>query len=107
METDKTRANIDYLKRNNVSVDEINYSNGNSYELGLYTPSGGDFSITIDEEELTCYDVCEYLRNYDVSDETRLWWDSEFSPFDNIRDLYDDIEAWRTNFLAIAENMPY
>lgn len=56
MKTDKTRANIDYLKRNNVSVDEINYSNGKSYELALSTPSGGDFSITIDEEELTCYD---------------------------------------------------
>ena len=107
MTTKELEANIAYLEENDVSVydeplwDYAPYSR----ELFYRTDDDGDFSICV--EELCRYKVIETLQSYDVNEECMLWWGGRGVPFDNIKDLYDDIENWKNKFIKIAEGMPY
>lgn len=82
----ENRANIEYLKRNNVSV----YNNGYKYELGYSTPSGERFYIYVNS--LVKSECLNYLNNFDINEKV---------------ELYNDIKEWRDNFIKIVENMPY
>ena len=104
----KFNANEVYLEGKNVTIsNECIWSNlPYSRELYFRTPSGGDFSICV--EELTREEVLNYLSDYDINEETLLWWkNNDNLPFDNIKALYEDIEEWVNNFKKIAEGMPY
>lgn len=100
-------ANVKYLEDNYVGVenepcwDDLKYSR----ELYFETPSGGDFSICV--EDLTREKVMDYLYDYDIDEQVELWWDANNTPFSSIRDLYDDIKQWRDDFMEIAKDMPY
>ena len=100
-------ANVAYLEENNVTVvDEPCWANmPYSRELYYRTPSDGDFSICVDE--LTSVDLTGRLYDFDVSEETARWWQSGRTPFTDIKDLYEDIDEWKQNFIKIAEGMPY
>ena len=101
------KANVSYLKNAGVVISEDAAWRGYPYSRELYfeTPSGGDFSITV--EEVTREKVLEYLDDYDVNEECILWWNGGRLPFSNIKALYEDIEQWLENFKEIAYNMPY
>jgi hypothetical protein len=107
MKKKEFKANQEYLEENDVYLsddvvwDEYPYSR----ELFMRTDSDGDFSICV--EELTREEVLNKLRGFDVNEETILWWGGRGVPFDNIKDLYDDIYQWKEDFIQIAEGMPY
>lgn len=106
MTQEEFNLNAAYLEENGCFVSSNVCGNmPMSAEVYFNTPSGGDFSV--DVEELTKEEVLNYLRGYDVSAETCLWWNAEKKPFSNIRELYNDIDEWRKNFIEIAEKMPY
>lgn len=108
MTTKEFNANVEYLENNNVTISKESVFENLPYSRELYfsTPSGGDFSICV--EELTRKEVLNYLSDYDINEETLLWWNNNDNlPFDNINSLYEDIEEWVANFKAIAEQMPY
>lgn len=100
-------ANVKYLEDNYVGVEEEPCWDDLKYSRELYfeTPSGGDFSITV--EDLTREKVLDYLYDYDVDEAVELWWDAKNTPFSNIKDLYNDIEQWKKDFIDIAKGMPY
>ncbi len=104
-EDNPTEVNRTYLEENDFKCIE----NDNDWELESYTDGGGDMIITL--EELTKEALVEYLENFDVNEETSIWWPDgkpgRGVPFDNIKDLYDDIENWRKWALKIAKRMPY
>jgi hypothetical protein len=101
------KANEKYLEEHNVVLEDTPVWEDDpfSYDLGYSTPSGGDFTLTLQELSKEC--MINTLKNYDVNEETMQWWGSRGLPFDNIKDLYDDIEQWRVELLEIAKNMPY
>lgn len=107
MTTKEFKANIKYLEDNDVSVsnDPTWESFPYSRELSFNTPSGGDFSIIV--EELSREKVLDNLDSFDINEETMLWWKAGSHPFSNVKQLYEDIEQWVENFTTIAENMPY
>lgn len=107
MEKKEFKANQEYLEENDVylSDDAVWDSYPYSRELYMRTDSGGDFYICV--EELTREEVLNALRGFDVNEETMQWWGGRGVPFDNIKDLYDDIYQWKEDFIQIAEGMPY
>lgn len=107
MTTKEFKANIKYLEDNGVSVSNNPTweSFPHSRELYFNTPSGGDFSICV--EELSREKVLDNLDSFDINEETVLWWGEGNHPFSNVKQLYEDIEQWVENFTKIAENMPY
>lgn len=100
-----TEANRVYLEENDFSCTEYD----NDWELESYTDGGGDMIITLDE--LSKEALVEYLENFDVNEETNLWFPEGSPgrgvPFDNYKDLWDDIENWRKWALRIAKRMPF
>lgn len=107
MEKKEFEANQEYLEKNDVylSDDAVCDSYPYSRELFMTTASGGDFYICVDE--LTREEVLNTLSSFDVNEETMIWWGGRGVPFDNIKDLYDDIYQWKEDFIQIAEGMPY
>ena len=81
-------------------------------ELETYTDAGEDMIIyleVLDKEHLQ-----EYIDNFDINDEVLVWWQhgkeyahSKGVPFDNIKEHYEDYEAWLEWLKGICNNMPY
>jgi hypothetical protein len=107
MTTKEFNENIEYLETTDVSVsdDQLYEDKEYSRELYMFTDGFGDFSICV--PELSRDGLLSVLEDYDVNEETLLWWNGRGVPFDNIKDLYDDIENWKNKFIKIAECMPY
>lgn len=107
MKKKELEANQEYLQENGIFIPD--YAVWDEYpdsrELFLRTDSGGDFSICV--EELTREEVLNMLNGFDVNEEVKIWWGGRGVPFDNIRDLYEDIYQWRKDFIQIAEGIPY
>lgn len=99
------QSNKNFLENHDIHCDKMD--NG-GWELESYTDGGGDQLIYVDN--LTREELVENLENYDVNYETSLWFPDgrpgRGVPFDNYKDLWDDIEDWRKWALGIAKRMP-
>lgn len=101
----KTDANKQYLESKYVKVIPNDVDDG-CIDLENYTPEGGHMSIQLDR--LTKANLQTFIDNYDINEEIRLWHNQlELTPFSNINDLYNDIEAWLNNLQTICDGMPY
>lgn len=100
------QPNIEFLEDHDITCTKCN---DGGWELESYTDGGGDQIVYVDN--LTRDEVVEYLENYNVNEMTNLWFPNgqpgKGVPFDNYKDLWDDIENWRQWMLGIAEQMPY
>ena len=98
------QSNKEFLEDHDITCTECD----NGWELESYTDGGGDQIVYIDN--LTREELVEYLQDYDVNEETNLWFPDgqpgKGVPFDNYKDLWDDIENWRKWMLGIAKRMP-
>ena len=98
------QSNQEFLEDHDISCTKCE---DGGWELESYTDGGGDMIITL--EELTKEALVEYLENFDVNEETNLWFPNgqpgNGVPFDNYKDLWDDIEDWRQRMLGIAKDM--
>lgn len=99
------QSNKDFLENHDIHCDKMD---DGGWELESYTDGGGDQLIYVDN--LTREELVENLENYDVNYETSLWFSDgkpgRGVPFDNYKDLWDDIEDWRKWALGIAKRMP-
>lgn len=99
------QSNKEFLERHDINCEKMD---DGGWELESYTNGGGDQVIYVDN--LTREELVEYLENYDVNEETNLWFPNGHPgkgvPFDNYKDLWDDIENWRQRMLRIANSMP-
>lgn len=108
MNKKQLQANIDYLTDNGVYVEASAAWEDEPYSRELYyhSPAGGDLGICVDK--LTREQCIKNLNDYDVNEECKIWIDSmDRTPFSTIKELYEDIEAWRDNLLKIVSDMPY
>lgn len=107
MKQKEFKANQEYLEGNDIylSDDAVWDSYPYSRELYFRTPAGGDFSICV--EEMNKESIIQALQDFDINENTLLWWNSDRTSFETIKDLYDDIYQWKEDFIQIAEGMPY
>lgn len=67
-------------------------------ELESYTDGGGDMIITIDVSDDWKQAFKDYVEEFDIDNEVSIWWPDgqpgKGVPFNNIRELYDDIDDW-------------
>lgn len=98
------QSNKEFLEGHDITCTKCD----DGWELESYTEGGGDKIVYV--EELLRDELVEYLENYDVNEETNLWFPNgqpgKGVPFDNYNDLWDDIEKWRLWMLRIAKRMP-
>ena len=99
------QTNQAFLEEHDVKCTKLD---DGTWKLESYTDGGGDQLIYVDN--LTREELVENLENYDVNYETSLWFPDgrpgSGVPFDNYKDLWDDIEDWRKWALNIAKRMP-
>lgn len=103
--TEKEKKIIDYLDDNSVWC-ERNYDG--EWELSNYTGAGGDMNWVLEDLSKEC--LQEYIDNFDINDEVLLWWTpgnpGDSTPFSNIKEHYEDLEAWLNNLQDICDSMP-
>lgn len=101
------KANEKHLAENGVYIENEPAWENYPYSRELYfrTPAGGDFSICV--EEMNRESVIQAIQDFDINENTLLWWNSDRTPFETIKELYEDIEQWRDNLMGIANEIPY
>lgn len=107
MKKRELKANEKYLSKNGIYIEDTPVWDNLPYSRELYyrTQCGGDFSICV--EELNKVSVVQSLYDFDINENTLLWWNSDTTQFETIKELYEDIEQWRDDFIEIANGMPY
>lgn len=113
MEKYEYDANIAYLEEKGLSQVGCPWPDKPcSVELETYTDAGED--MIIDLEEPTRESLQKYIDDFDINEEVMNWWregedfaHSKGVPFNNIRDHYNDYEAYLENLRTICNGMPY
>ena len=99
------QSNKDFLENHDIHCDKMD---DGGWELESYTDGGGDQIVYVDN--LTREELVECLESYDVNEGTNLWFPDGIPgngvPFDNYKDLWDDLENWRKRMLNVAKRMP-
>ena len=97
-------SNVVYLEDYYISVHET----GNQFELNNHSRAGGDMVIILDT--LDKKSLISHLENFNINEEVLLWWEDKRgskTPFNNVKEHYEDLEEWRDEYLRIARDMPY
>ena len=101
----KDYINILYLEDNGIT------SCGEE-EFETYTDAGEDMIITL--EKIRKENLQEYVNNFDINEEVILWWcDGEKTahekgvPHNNIRDHYNEYEAYLRKLQKVCNKMPF
>lgn len=107
----KFQRNVAVLEKNNIRI--VNDApvwddKPDSVEMQTYTPGGEDMFICLDEPSQECLE--EYIDDFDINEHVLLWWQggtdaahAKGVPFDNIRDHYNDYEAYLDGLRKVAE----
>ncbi len=101
----------DYV--NTLCLEDFDINYNGCGELECYTDAGEDMIITLDEVRQK--NLQEYIDNFDINEEIMLWWGETTSrerekrglPFDNIKDHYEDYEAYLGKLQKACDMMPF
>lgn len=80
-----------------------------SAELECYTPAGEDMIVCLEELSREC--LMDFISNFDINERVVMWWpngrkvEGKGVPFDNIKEHYEDYEAWLENLSEIADGL--
>ena len=106
----KEYINIMYLSENDISTNNPS-SEREPYELETYTDAGEDMLINIDKVDKE--HLQSYIDGFDISYKVSLWWPNGCKiegmgvPFDNMKEHYEDYEAYLKKLQRICNRMPY
>ena len=103
--------NIKILEENDICIcgeGPVWEEKPNSVELETYTDAGEDMIIDLEEPSRKC--LKEYIDGFDIDERVMLWWQdgrdtarAKGVPFSNIREHYEDYEAYLKKLSRIAE----
>ena len=110
MEKYEYDANIAYLEEKGLSKVGCPWPDKPcSVELETYTDAGEDMIITLDKVRKK--DLQEYIDNFDINEEVLLWWQDgrpgKGVPFANVKEHYEDYEAFLEKLQKACDKMPY
>jgi hypothetical protein len=107
----KDFINIYYLEDNDLQLQNSRpwEPKERSVEFECYTDGGED--MFIDLEEPTKEKLQEYINNFDIDYNVSIWWPNgqhgRGVPFTNMKEQYEDYEAYLEWLQGICDKMPY
>ena len=77
--------------------------------LETYTDGGEDMLIPLDK--VLKKNLQEYINDFNINEEVLLWWPNREKgrgvPFDNVKEHYEDYEAYLKNLQKVCDKMPF
>ena len=97
----------DYI--NELYLEDFDITSHGDGELECYTDAGEDMIINLDKVRKK--NLQEYIDNFDINEQVLLWWPNgqpgKGVPFDNIKEHYEDYEAFLEKLQKACDKMPY
>lgn len=101
----------DYI--NELYLEDHDITSNGDGELELYTDAGEDMIITLDRVRKK--NLQEYIDNFDINENVLIWWrdlsdeqrKEKKVPFDNVKEHYEDYEAYLRTLQKVCNKMPY
>lgn len=102
----KESLNLLYLEEQGFNV---NKTSSGDVELEIFTDGGEDMIISM--EKATKENLRQYIRDFDINEQVLLWWPDgkpgRGVPFDNIKEHYEDYEAFLKMLQKVCDKMPF
>lgn len=100
----------DYI--NELYLEDFDITSNGDGELECYTDAGEDMIISLDKVRKK--NLQEYIDNFDINETVLSWWQKgiEYAkkkkvPFDNVKEHYEDYEAYLEKLQKACDNMPF
>lgn len=97
----------DYI--NELYLEDFDITSHGDGELECYTDAGENMIISLDKVRKK--NLQEYIDNFDINEQVLLWWPNgqrgKGVPFDNIKEHYEDYEAFLEKLQKACYKMPY
>ena len=101
----------DYI--NELYLEDFDITSHGNGELECYTDAGEDMIISLDKVRKK--NLQEYIDNFDINENVLIWWrdlsdeqrKEEKVPFDNVKEHYEDYEAYLEMLQKACDKMPY
>ena len=101
----------DYI--NELYLEDFDITSHGYGELECYTDAGEDMIISLDKVRKK--NLQEYIDNFDINENVLIWWrdlsdkqrKEEKVPFDNVKEHYEDYEAFLEMLQKACDKMPY
>lgn len=101
----------DYI--NELYLEDFDIASNGNGELECYTDAGEDMIISLDKVRKK--NLQEYIDNFDINENVLLWWrdlsdeqrKEKKVPFDNVKEHYEDYEAFLEKLQKVCDKMPF
>ena len=97
----------DYI--NELYLEDFDITSNGDGELECYTDAGEDMIISLDKVRKK--NLQEYIDNFDINETVLSWWQNgqpgNGVPFDNVKEHYEDYEAYLKWLQGICDKMPF
>lgn len=101
----------DYI--NELYLEDFDITSNGDGELECYTDAGEDMIIPLDKVRKK--NLQEYIDNFDINENVLIWWrdlsdeqrKEKKVPFDNVKEHYEDYEAFLEKLQKACDKMPY
>lgn len=93
---------------NELYLEDFDIESHGDGELECYTDAGEDMIISLDK--VMKKNLQEYIDNFDINEQVQLWWSNGQRggvPFNNVKEQYEDYEAYLCNLQRACDAMPY
>lgn len=94
---------------NLLYLEDHDIKNNGGGELECYTDAGGDMIISLDK--VMKNDLQKYIDDFDINEEVLKWWQGGVPgrgvPFDNVKEHYEDYEAYLEGLQKVCNKMPF
>jgi len=100
----------DYI--NELCLEDFDITSNGDGELECYTDAGEDMIISLDKVRKE--NLQRYIDDFDINEEVLIWWQNgiEYAkkkkvPFDNVKEHYEDYEAYLKKLQKACNKMPF
>lgn len=101
----------DYI--NELYLEDFDITSHDNGVLECYTDAGEDMIITLDKVRKK--NLQEYIDNFDINENVLIWWrdlsdeqrKEEKVPFNNVKEHYEDYEAYLEMLQKACDKMPF
>lgn len=94
---------------NELYLEDFDITSNGDGELECYTDAGEDMIISLDKVRKK--NLQEYIDDFDINETVLSWWQNgqpgNGVPFDNVKEHYEDYEAFLEKLQKACDKMPF